>query len=223
MKVIRWVCFLIMILTTDAALSAGFDCKKAASDVEKMICKSADLSSFDSQLLGAYNGALTAVETSSKDALIAEQRNWIRYTRNICQDTACLTDAYKARIKVLQQNSQVIYDESSCNIPDGSSCRSSVIYRDPSVRIDSFNKSLVQQKISGKIIGCSMLLDVPVGTAHGNHSFGGLCILQKGSVRSDVKICNDDMIGHFSIKNIDRKDESEKSLADFTNEECFGG
>ncbi|WP_266159618.1 lysozyme inhibitor LprI family protein [Dyella silvatica] len=223
MKVIRWACFLMMILTTDAALSAGFDCKKALSDVEKMICKSADLSSLDGQLLDAYNGALKAVEASSKDALIEEQRNWIRYTRNICQDSVCLSEAYETRIKVLQQNSQVIYDESICNIPDGDGCRSSVIYRDASKRIDSFNNSLSQNKMSGKIIGCSMLLDVPVGTAHGNHSFGGLCTLQSGAVRSDVKICNDDMIGHFSVKNIDRKGESEKSLAEFTNAECFGG
>jgi uncharacterized protein YecT (DUF1311 family) len=223
MKVIQWACLLTLILATDTALSAGFECRKAATDVENMICKSADLSGLDRQLLDAYNGALKAVEPSSKDALIKEQRNWIRYTRNICQESACLSDAYEARIKVLEKNSRVIYDESTCNILDGNSCRSSVIYRDTSIGIESFNKSLSQQRLGGRIIGCSMLLDVPVGTAHGNHSFGGLCTLQNGAVRSDVKICNDDMVGHFSIKNIDKKNESEKSLADFTNAECFGG
>lgn len=55
------------------------------------------------------------------------------------------------------------------------------------------------------------LVDLPAGFAGGNHSFGGICTLQSDSIRSDVKICNDDMIGHFSMQKINARTTSEKT------------
>lgn len=223
MTIVRLLILLVMGFFASDAFAASFDCGKAAGPVEKLICGDQDVSRLDTQLQGTYQTALGAVDASSKDRLVKEQRNWIRYTRNICQDEACLGDAYKARIAVLGRNEKYLVDKASCDIPDGKSCRSVVVYRDPEARIDSFNKSLVEQKISGKIIGCARLVDLPVGTASGNHSFGGYCTLENDTSRSDVKICNDDMVGHFSMQKVATKNEPDKALVDFVNTECFGG
>ena len=223
MKPIQIALFAAMLFAAPALWAAGFDCSKAASDVEKTICKDQSLSDLDGQLMGAYQKASAAVAPSNKDALVKEQRNWIKYVRNACGDAACLREVYTSRIALLDQGSKYIANRASCDIPDGSSCRSVVFYRDPSARIDSFNKSMALQKQGGKIVGCFKLIDLPTGTADGNHSFGGLCRLQNGAARSDVKICNDDMVGHFSMEPTDLGKESDKSLVDFVNAHCFGG
>lgn len=203
------------------ACAASFDCHRVKATVEKMICQSQAVSDLDSQLHSSYTAALAAVAPSSKRALVKEQRDWIRYVRNVCEDDACLRDAYKARIGVLEPHDKFLVDKASCEIPDGNSCRSVVRYRDPAARIDSFNHSLATQGNAGRIIGCSRLIDLPVGTAHGNHSFGGLCTLETNGRRSQVMICNDDLVGHLSLQPADGK--AERSLIEFTNAQCFGG
>ena len=98
-----------------------------------------------------------------------------------------------------------------------------VIYRDPSIRIPSFNKSLVEQKQSGKIISCNRLINLPVGTANSNNSYGGMCTLQDGTQRKAVEICNDDMFGHFQMQPATPQDVPGNGLIDFTHNYCFGG
>ena len=223
MKLIQVALVVVTFFVAQSALAASFDCAKAAGDVEKAICKDPGLSELDGQLQGAYQKAAAVVAPSNKDALVKEQRNWIKYVRNACAGDTCLRDAYTSRIALLSQNSKYIANRASCDIPDGSSCRSVVFYRDASVRIDSFNTSIVAHKQSGKIVGCFKLIDLPTGTANGNHSFGGLCRLQTGATHGDVKICNDDMVGHFAMEPADPGKESDKSLVDFVNAHCFGG
>ncbi len=183
------------------AISASFDCAKASGTTETLICKDAQTSALDDKLQQTYKAALAAVAPSSKKALIEEQRHWITYTRDVCQDEACLQQAYTARIGMLARNEKYIIDDSSCELPgDGDACMNVVTYRDPSIRIPSFNKSLIEQKQSGKIISCSRLINLPVGTANSNNSYGGMCTLQDGAQRKAVQICNDDMFGHFQMQ-----------------------
>lgn len=204
------------------AFSASFDCTKATSPAEVLLCKDSDTSSLDDKLQKAYKAALSEVAPSSKKALIEEQRHWMKYTRDACQDEVCLQQAYTARIAVLARNEKYIIDDSSCE-PSGDACLNVVTYRDPSVRISSFNRSLVEQKQHGKIISCSRLINLPVGTANGNNSYGGLCTLQNNMQRKAVKICNDDMFGHFQMQPATPRDVSGNGLIDFTHNYCFGG
>lgn len=211
------------------AMAASFDCSKAASPTEKLICSSAEISSLDGKLQKTYKTALTATDAYGKKALTEEQRNWVRYTRGICQDTTCLKQAYLSRIVVLERNEKNIVDgEVTCAVPSGGiqvggdKCVNVVPYRDPNYRIGSFNQSLANEKQSGRIIGCSRLIDLPVGYANSNHSFGGVCILQDGAQRKDVEICNDDMVGHFQMQSLPQG-AIDKQLIDFTYEYCFGG
>jgi uncharacterized protein len=197
--------------TTAPVVTASFDCSKAVSVMEKLICRDVQTSALDGKMQQTYKTALAAVVPYSKSDLVEEQRHWITYTRNICQNTACLRQVYIARIAMLARNEKIIANE----------CVNVVTYRDPSIRIASFNQSLAEQKQSGKIIGCSRLLDLPAGTAQGNHSFGGICILQDGTQRKDVEICNDDMIGHFHMQSGTQSD-TDKNLVDFIYNNCSG-
>jgi len=214
------------------ALAASFDCNKAASATEKLICSDAETSALDGKLQQAYKAALAATDAYGQKALAKEQRNWIKDTRGICQDTACLQQAYTARIAVLARNEKNIVDGevySDCKLPGESNqtasgeCVNVVPIRDPNYRVDSFNQSLEQRKQSGRVIGCSRLIDLPVGVAGSNHSFGGFCVLQEGAQRKNVTICNDEMFGHFQIQPSTPQDASDQRLIDFTYAQCYGG
>ena len=88
-------------------------------------------------------------------------------------------------------------------------------------RNDSFNRAIERNGKTGKITQCKILIDVPVGTAHGNHSYGGFCTLVDGSA-SNVIICDDDMVGHFKMEPSDRKPTMQR-LVDFVAKNCYGG
>lgn len=78
------------------AQAASFDCRKAASDVEKMICADSTLSSLDSTLSTVYSKA--AYRSSEPATLKAAQRRWLKNTRNVCQTVECVEVAYKQRL-----------------------------------------------------------------------------------------------------------------------------
>lgn len=71
---------------------SGFDCKKAATDVEKLICHDKLLSYADNELNRLYKNV-----TGQKDA----QKVWLT-TRDACgKNTECLYKAYEKRIREL--------------------------------------------------------------------------------------------------------------------------
>ncbi|QXG50028.1 lysozyme inhibitor LprI family protein [Pseudomonas viridiflava] len=214
------------------AFAASFDCNKASTATEKLICSDAETSALDGKLQQAYKTALAATDAYGKKALAKEQRNWITYRRGLCQDTTCLQQAYTSRIAMLARNEKNTLDGESypdCKLPGETNqtgsgeCVNVVPVRDPNSRINSFNQSLKQRKQNGQVIGCSRLIDLPVGVAGGNHSFGGVCVLQEGAQRKTVMICNDDMFGHFQVQPSTLQDVSDKRLIDFTYAQCYGG
>ncbi len=86
------------------AAAASFDCKKAKSKVDKLICATPELSKADDELGGLYQEALAALETFFKKAAAAEQKAlrtsqgfWLRRVRNGCADAACMLAAYQQR------------------------------------------------------------------------------------------------------------------------------
>ena len=90
-----WIC--------PIAMAASFDCNKATTRVEKMICSDDTLSKLDKDLATEYywlNKSLVySSETTDKDRILAEQRKWLKEERNICKDTECIRLAYGRRIK----------------------------------------------------------------------------------------------------------------------------
>ena len=81
------------------AHAAGFDCKRAAEPVEKLICADKALSRADDELARLYGDRLRASATPGK--LVAAQRQWLRDVRGKCTTAACLKAAYEERARVL--------------------------------------------------------------------------------------------------------------------------
>jgi uncharacterized protein len=123
----------------DGSLAAAFDCNKAKSDIKKLICGDIHLTELDNQLNDAYANTLKGIGSSNKSALMQEQHNWIKYTRNSCDDAACLEQVYTARISLLKRNEKYIIDEQVMQVKVDGEMRNAVFQRDPNGRIESFN------------------------------------------------------------------------------------
>src|SRR5262245_28989517 len=80
------------------AQAATFDCKRASSFAEKVICSDSRLASMDDQLGRLYKNALSA--SSDSEGLKAEQKAWLSL-RNQCKDSDCIMKAYTDRISAL--------------------------------------------------------------------------------------------------------------------------
>ena len=91
---------IVILLFALKANAASFDCAKAKSFIEKEICSNQNLGSFDEELSDLYKRAISSRNNAPE--ITAEQRKWLRETRNICSDSACLIKAYQVRIKELQ-------------------------------------------------------------------------------------------------------------------------
>lgn len=81
------------------AQAASFDCGKAATKVEKMICADAKLSKLDEVLNADYKTALQ--DEKQAKAVRQAQKRWLK-KRNRCTDTVCLEDRYFERLEKLQ-------------------------------------------------------------------------------------------------------------------------
>lgn len=97
MKRIIWILFgwLALVATSQAA---SFDCAKAATKIEKLICADAEISKLDDELNSAYK---TALQDEKQAASIRQaQKQWMK-ERNGCSDAACAKMAYEVRLSSL--------------------------------------------------------------------------------------------------------------------------
>ncbi|MDN7925250.1 lysozyme inhibitor LprI family protein [Burkholderia vietnamiensis] len=81
------------------AIVASFDCSRAASKMEKLICSTPETANADRRLAAAYSAA--RAKSNDPDALKADERNWLANERNACSDAACLLRVTNARIERL--------------------------------------------------------------------------------------------------------------------------
>jgi len=125
LKIVAGIIFNLLFLLTTAQ-AASFDCKKAKTEVEKLICSNEELSKLDESLNEAYQRALN--RTDIKQQTIKSQRQWLKYQRNMCQDAECIKNAYESRIKELGFTS-------SFGI---------VIFRDPNLRMQLPTKTIAE-------------------------------------------------------------------------------
>jgi uncharacterized protein len=83
--------------------SASFDCGKARTRIENLICADAELSKLDEDLNVAYRQSITRNDVRRE--AIKTQREWLKNERNVCESTACVKAAYQRRIQELQMTS----------------------------------------------------------------------------------------------------------------------
>lgn len=92
-RILRFVVLTLLLLLTSAQ---SFDCRKAASAAEKLICADRALAALDEQLARAF-----AAARARGDVDVVNQRAWLKDVRGRCADAACLTEVYRARIEGL--------------------------------------------------------------------------------------------------------------------------
>ena len=80
-------------------ISPSFDCQKASTAVEKLICDDEGLSLLDKKMAGLYSIGLKKQDFSQ--SFRNGQRIWIRDYRNKCRDKECLISTYNKRIAAL--------------------------------------------------------------------------------------------------------------------------
>ena len=95
----------LLLLWSATFQAVGFDCKKAKTKTEQMICDESSPISFlktrDDELDIAYQWALMRV--GDKQKLVKEQRRWLKDIRNVCPDKNCLAKAYFSRFDELAE------------------------------------------------------------------------------------------------------------------------
>jgi uncharacterized protein len=99
--VVIGTCMLLMLCVSgDLTLAASFDCAKAATKSEKLVCADPQVSAADEQLAEVYRRVLE--QSRDKENLKKEQRNWVKTQRDVCPDAPCILKAYQARIAALE-------------------------------------------------------------------------------------------------------------------------
>ena len=115
---------IMLLLWAGNAPAASFDCAKAGTAVEKMICADAELSKLDEEMATVYKpidpriadpeASFNEITAAYKqmDPYIAdpvgyrmEQRQWLK-SRNACKDAVCVRQAYQTRLAALRSLSQ---------------------------------------------------------------------------------------------------------------------
>lgn len=92
---------LALALIPGAAAAASFDCAKASSRIEQLICSDARLGTLDEQLAAAYAKARSGAP--NRPDIVEAQKRWLKNERADCTDAACLATAYSRRIAALQE------------------------------------------------------------------------------------------------------------------------
>jgi len=89
----------VFLLAATTACAASFDCTKAGTKVEKMICADAELSKLDDQLGAVYSEVVQKYPDRASNFHIS-QREWLK-ERNRCKTTDCLRAVYRKKITQL--------------------------------------------------------------------------------------------------------------------------
>jgi len=82
------------------AFAQSFDCARAQTRVEKLVCSDRGVADLD-EYLGRYYSAARAEIPGAAACLQADQSQWLKTRRDACPDAACLKSAYLERLAEL--------------------------------------------------------------------------------------------------------------------------
>jgi uncharacterized protein len=91
-----WVLVFFLVAVSGRSEAASFDCARAESHVEKLVCSDPEVSALDERLGRAFLQS----RQSNKNVTI-DQRRWLSSWRDTCVDINCLKKIYIARIDEL--------------------------------------------------------------------------------------------------------------------------
>ncbi len=116
---ILYILLMVVMVCANTSFAASFDCAKAKTAQETIICSDSSLSNLDDQLDKAYLSAMWRVGDTG--IIKRQQREWVRTIRNNCTSKTCLKEAYGKRIKELNtEGSDKSASNSICPITEKS-------------------------------------------------------------------------------------------------------
>jgi uncharacterized protein len=180
----RLALFAACMMVSNLASAASFDCGKAQTAVEKLICGNKEISRLDSELGNAYVSA-SCTYVSAREALVADQKKWITDVRDKCNDVECLRRAYSNRLDIL---TQVRTDKAEGRYVVDEDTRSS--------KTAEFQKELKDVGVTGMLTKCDLMVEEAIPESVQELSYGAVCNLNGRA----VMICDDTMIGKLTIK-----------------------
>ncbi len=92
--------FVLLVLVANVSWAASFNCAKASTRSERLICSDKKLLELDEKMAGAYRKAYNAA--SEEKQLKAEQIEWLK-ERDACETSECIWRKYESRIDVLDK------------------------------------------------------------------------------------------------------------------------
>ena len=176
------------------APAASFDCKKAVSRVEQLICVDRDLSKLDDKMAVEYRAAR---RTGLADSQVSAQRAWVK-RRDSCEDRACVQKLYESRIAELVElasnptslsavTSESLEYVAKCDTHNGilSIQESWTIDADPSRRETDYEARVTEYRIQpGALTEAGGTDNQPLLLAAKSRSF--MCRLNKASYRVTI-------------------------------------
>ncbi|PUA29475.1 MAG: hypothetical protein B0W54_02485 [Cellvibrio sp. 79] len=90
---------LLCMFFAERSHSVSFSCEAQLNSIELKICEVRELGALDDELTVLYKKKIE--EVKFKQPLVVSQRNWIKKSRNLCTDIACIKTSYKSRIDEL--------------------------------------------------------------------------------------------------------------------------
>jgi peptidyl-prolyl cis-trans isomerase C len=81
--------------------SPSFDCAKASTGSERLICSNANLAAADVEMARIYKQVIN--NTIDKKTLKREQNQWRKEQRDACKDVSCILNSYAVRTKQLKE------------------------------------------------------------------------------------------------------------------------
>ena len=97
---VRILFAVIVSLLAHSAAAQSFDCAKAQTRIEKMVCGDRSVADLD-EYLGRYYSAARAGNARASSCLQSDQAQWLKTKRDTCQDANCLKAAYLDRLAEL--------------------------------------------------------------------------------------------------------------------------
>lgn len=100
------------------------------------------------------------------------------------------------------------------------------IEKEPNSRLESFLKSAkyIIKDRDIEILSCKELVSVHVTSiVNGNVSYGGICSVKDDGNVTTAFVCDDNMVGHFSLFTIDEDKFDTDRLIESVYDNCYGG
>lgn len=86
----------------DTQFAPSFDCQRASTGAERLICSNRELAVADVRMAQAYREVISA--GADRESLRRKQSDWRRYVRDACADASCMLAAYARRQQELGVN-----------------------------------------------------------------------------------------------------------------------